>query len=62
MDGFYDYWAGYDQASRNIGRFGFDAAVLLMKLGAYCDRSDDWALGYCDRLFEAFEEKRVGEA
>lgn len=56
MDGFYDYWAGYDQASRDIGRFGFDEAFLLLMTASY---SDDWLLGYSERLFE---EKRGGDA
>lgn len=56
MDGFYDYWAGYDQASRDIGRFGFDEAFLLPMTASY---SDDWTPGCGGRLFE---EKRGGEA
>lgn len=59
MDGFYDYWAGYDQASRDIGRFGFDDAFLLLMTGSYSDRTDDWLLGYGERLLE---ENRGGEA
>ena len=59
MDGFYDYWAGYDQASRDIGRFGSDEAFLLLMTGSYSDRSDDWMRGYGERLLE---EKRGGDA
>lgn len=59
MDGFYDYWAGYDRASGDVARLGFDGAVALLKSGAYSDRPDDWSLGYGERLFE---EKWGGEA
>lgn len=59
MDGFYDYWAGYDKASRDIDRFGSDEAFLLLMTGSCSDRSDDWTLGYGERLFE---EKRGGGA
>lgn len=59
MDGFYDYWAGYDQASRDIDRLGFDSAASLLKSGAYSGRPDGWAFGYAMRLCE---EKWGGEA
>lgn len=65
MDSFYDYraacdyWAGYDQASRDIGRIGLDGAVSLLKSDACSDHPDGWSIGCINRLVE---EKRGGEA